>query len=71
MMRFFARRYMLGLLNGVLKTNATTVVSVAAKIDRVLQRLAAIIAFLDSVREKVKDSKIDDDEADAIMGEGA
>jgi len=64
------KKYALGFLNTTLEGAKDSVQKALSIVDICILKAEAVLAFFKSVRAKLADNKLDDDEAEAILLEG-
>ena len=69
MVKWFAKKYILGKVNDLLEVNQTNVVKVKNTIDTWIGRLQKILDCLKSILSKLDDNKLDSQEIDDSVAE--
>lgn len=69
LVKWGVKRWALGMVNTALADYNKSVYAARVRVKRYLDKLRALLAFLESLDEKIDDGKIDDAEADALVNE--
>ena len=69
MVKWFAKKYILGKVNDLLEVNQTNVVKVKNTIDTWVGRLQKILDCLKNILSKLDDNKLDSEEIDDSVAE--
>lgn len=69
MIKWFAKKYVLGKVNDLLEVNQTNVVKVKNTIDTWVGRLQKILECLKNILSKLDDNKLDSEEIDDSVAE--
>lgn len=69
MIKWFAKKYVLGKVNDLLEVNQTNVVKVKNTIDTWVGRLQKILDCLKNILSKLDDNKLDSEEIDDSVAE--
>ena len=69
MVKWFAKKYILGKVNDLLEVNQDNVVKVKNTIDTWIGRLQKILSCLKNILSKLDDNKLDSEEIDDSVAE--
>ena len=70
MIRYFTRRYLLKVLNRLLRTKEDRIVATVKTVARYERIVKDVLELLDSLKAKIADGNLTFDEIDAIAEEG-
>lgn len=69
LVRWGIKKYVLGIVNGAIEKNNADITKACWYVDLYITKAESLIAFLKSLRAKLADGKLDEDEADALCEE--
>lgn len=69
LVKWGVKKWALKIVNGALDTYAESIDAAMMMVMRAIAKAEAVMAFLKSLKAKMEDRKIDDDEAMAILAE--